>query len=249
MFTLQGNAPDAPRPLPSKIHRPEKICGEGNGNCVSLPTEFKKRFPMNLFKLIFTGLLTIFLTTIQAQSDQMLDLIAQETCKCFESKNLDNISAEQLNMELGFCMMESLGKHQQSFQDEIKLDYTDQAAMQAFGEKVGLKMAMKCPALMMKLATLQNDQSANGQEETTLTGTLMGVEGDEFGFILLKGDDGSAYRLLWLRDFDGAEALAANPAALKGKKVKVTYADIRCYSPRMKKYLDRKEVRSLRVLE
>ncbi|MCB0633252.1 MAG: hypothetical protein R2824_18145 [Saprospiraceae bacterium] len=182
-------------------------------------------------------------TSLQAQSDELLDAIAQETCDCFGKKDVSALSTDQVNMELGMCMMESLGKRPNAM-SELKLDYTDQAAMQKFGEQIGTRMLGKCPNLMMKMATAQQGttEPAAGMQ---ISGTFKGVEGDDFAFLIIEGDDGTSYRLLWLGEFDGADQLEM----AKGKPVKVSYQEISCYSPAMKKYLKRKEVKSLEVLK
>lgn len=199
-------------------------------------------------KISRTTCLTLLILTatvsLRAQSDEILDAVAQETCDCFGKKDLGSVSGDQLNMELGMCMMESLSKRPNAF-TELNLDYTDQAAMQKFGEKIGTRMISKCPDLMMKMVSTQQGQAGGTEVRTQVSGTYKGVEGDDFAFLLVEGDDGTSYRLLWLGEFDGADQLES----AKGKQVKVTFKEISCYSPGMKKYLKRKEVTGFEVLK
>lgn len=195
--------------------------------------------------LLLSGLTCLLGNQLQAQSDELLDAIAQETCECFADKDLTGLSSDQVNMELGLCMMESLGKRPDAV-EELDLDYSDQTAMQKFGEKIGAKMIIKCPNLMMKIVSAQQGQASGTSEvRTEVSGVFQGVEGDDFAFLVLEGEDGTSYRLLWLGEFEGADLLDT----AKGKAVKVTFEEISCYSPAMKKYLKRKEVKSLEVLK
>lgn len=182
---------------------------------------------------------------VWGQNDDLMNAVAQETCDCFGKKDLTDVSGDQINMELGMCMMESLGKRPDALK-ELGLDYTDQAAMQTFGEKIGTLMVTKCPNLMMTIVNAQQGQmGSNTEVRTQVSGIFKGVEGDEFAFLTLEGEDGTSYRLLWLGEFEGADQLEA----ATGKAVKVTFEEISCYSPAMKKYLKRKQVKSLEVLK
>ena len=199
-------------------------------------------------RLNLTLLLVLALTALAtAQSDALLDKMAQEACTCLEAKKVDAMSMDQLQAEMGLCLMKSMGNNQKEV-EALKLDFANQAAMQAFGEKIGQRMAYKCPELMMRLATVQGG-AAPAAAQQTITGTLQGVEGQDLAFLKVEGEDGTTYQFLWLGEFPGAAPLVANPAALNGKRVKVTYGDVQAYSPRLKKYLTRKEVKKLEVVQ
>ncbi len=160
-----------------------------------------------------------------------------------ETKNLDNISSEILNMELGLCIMGSL-ENDADGKAKIDLDYSDSQAMHDFGEKVGMHMVSECPSLMMKIVSTQQVEVTNEPVSNKLVGTLKGVQGEDFAFLTVEGEDGSTYRLLWLQKFDGVELLET----AKDKRIEISFREIECYSPKMKKYLKRKEVLSLSLL-
>ncbi len=186
-----------------------------------------------------------FLTVqLNAQSEKLLDAVAQETCDCIKDKDVSKMTTEELQVELGICMMGSLGTHQKEMGGS--LDLTNQASMQAFGEKVGVRMVAKCPEQMMKVVSSTTATDKGADNIATVEGSFKQVEGTELTYIILEEADGSQQRLLWLRPFEGEELLKGNPGALKGKKVVIEYTPIECYSSQAKKYVTRKEIVSLK---
>lgn len=174
-------------------------------------------------------------------SQNMLDTLTRETCDCIANKDLESFDAEQLNLELGFCMIESLNRHKDA-EHALDVNIYDAESMRELGEQVGMRMAVTCPEVIAKIAALSNDKAA---AENELEGIIVGIEGREFGFVIVEDASGRAHKLLWLRYFDNAEQLTQNPNGAIGKRVRVRFEPIECYSPAEGDYFERKEITAL----
>lgn len=192
--------------------------------------------------------MVLVLPVLLAQSQDAVDVLTQETCDCISKKNLDNLSQDQINLELGVCIMESLSKHSGEY-EELNVDLNDQASFQKLGEQIGFRMASVCPQILMKVATVQNA----GDSEVTkpvseLTGILKRIEGDDFQYVIVAEDGGREHKFLWLRYFKGSEKLIEEKKQVIGKRVKITYLPIETFSAKLNDYTNRKEIKGLQVL-
>ena len=147
--------------------------------------------------------------------------------------------------------MEKMGSYQSELQEKLNVDFSDQAALQAMGQKVGMKMAATCPETMMKIAQVQSAPAAPGAAEpvSRLEGTVVDVQGDEFTFLSVKDAGGRTQKFLWLRYFEGSDAFLSNPKALIGKKVLLSYAPLETFSLKLNEYLKRNEIKTLEVVD
>lgn len=184
-------------------------------------------------------------------AQDVLDILAGNACECISKKDTDQMSMEDLQMQLSMCLMESVGKNQEAFTREYgELDISDQAAMQDFAQKIAMRMVTKCPQVMMKVASTSQgmpQSSETPKTATILEGVFQGVSGSEMAVIEIKEANGRTQKLLWMSYFQGSDQLISNPASLKGKAVTVEYETIEVYSPKAKEYFDRKKITSLKV--
>ncbi len=193
-----------------------------------------------LFVLLFSGL-----SLMQAQ--EMLDEIAKQGCECIGKLDLTGLSQDEKNMKFGLCLMESLGSMDQAKLKELDIDMTNQASMQKFGEKVGMKMAVNCPDVMMKIAQMQSESQLKTVSQ--ISGTVKGVSGQELSYIQLDDGTGDVNSFLWLSKVDGADDFVSNPQAMIGKKVKISFETMDIYSPKTKGYNSKKVITSIEVIE
>lgn len=190
----------------------------------------------------------LFFSTPLLIGQAMLDTLAQETCECVSQKNLEGLDEAALNMELGLCIMQGLNTHEGKLGDDLKVDIADQESMRKLGEQIGLRMANRCPDILMMIVSAKG-QKANANNGTVLTGTIKAIDGEEFGRIILVDETGREHKLLWLRYFKGSDQLVADATLFIGKKARVEYETIECYLPKVKEYSNRKEVKSLEILD
>ncbi len=196
---------------------------------------------MNRF-ILFTGFLFCFSF---GYSQEVLDTITRETCDCIAAKGIGNLSPENLNLELGFCIIESLNRHENASK-ELNINIYDADGMRQLGEKIGMRMAVTCPDIIFKIAALNESPESSGAQ---VEGVITGIEGNEFGFVLLRDDEGRVQKLLWLRYFQHSEQLINDAKGVIGKRVRITYEPLECYSPRERDYFERKEIRAIEFLK
>ena len=128
---------------------------------------------------------------LYAQTDEQLDKIAQATCDCVEKKDISSMDQETMTMELGMCMIGYFGTDIGAMQ-EMGINISDQASMQEFGEKVGLKMVNKCPNTMMKfgMMTMDKEEVEETVMASSISGKITGFEGDDISYVLVEADGG-----------------------------------------------------------
>ncbi len=195
-------------------------------------------------------LLLLFLlsgTLVSFAQDDVLDQIASQGCDCIGKLDVSGLSQDEKNMKFGFCLMEKLGGLDQAQIKALGIDMTDQASLQQFGEKVGMRMAVKCPDVMMKIAQVQSETEMKTVSE--VNGTVKGITGSELSYVQLDDGTGDVNSFLWLKKVDGAEAFVGNPQSMVGKKVKITYETMDIYSPKTKGYNSKKVITAIKVIQ
>lgn len=206
---------------------------------------------MNFLKT--TTIICFILCSVNIFAQDALDAIAQETCDCLEGKDLSNMSQEDSSVEVGMCMMSSLSTRQDKI-TELGIDITDQSSMEKFGEKIGMKMAVKCPKVLMGMGMMRSEtttttttktMTSTSEKAQVMTGKVKAIEGDEFSVVVIEDETGRSQKFLWLRYFAGSEKLMENPKSVIGKSVKVKFSNIEVYSPKAKEYFNRKELKGI----
>ena len=162
--------------------------------------------------------------------------VAKETCECIEKEDLSKLSKDQIKAQLGICMIGS-----PSIQ-KLNLDLSDPEAGRKMGEKVGVKMATICPSVFKYF--IGSEDTEEGTTKQT-EGTIKKLTEGEFNYLTIKETNGREVKLIWLRYFKGSEELIEKMGKLEGKKVKITFEEVECYSPQAKSYLVLKEIREL----
>ncbi len=191
----------------------------------------------------------ISIASAQKEEDDIIDLLAQETCDCVGSKDLNSADPGTIEFELGMCILGALANNEAAYKGKMEINMNDPESMHIIGEKIGARMAFKCPKVLMLMTKIVDKEELKPAVTKELKGIVVGVEEKEFSYIVLREQDGSEHRLMWLRYFEGSDSLVGNLRTVIGKKVQVTYESIDCYSPQAKEYFPRKEIRSLRLVE
>ena len=194
-----------------------------------------------MLRLFIAIVFILFIHPLIGQ-DAELDVLAQETCDCIGKKDISSMDQEKVSIELGFCIMESINAKPSDFRDKLNVNITDQAGMQALGEKIGLKMAIKCPEILMAVAGTSTEVET--ESITTINGTFEGMEGTEFSRVLVKDGNGRVYRLLWFHYFEGSEKLLSAPPA-KGTAIRAQFKETEVYSPKVGSYIKIKELKGI----
>lgn len=175
---------------------------------------------------------------LRAQTDPQLDELAVKTCDCITKKNPDYNNQNELQAQLGICMLEAAGTI------DIKFDNWTQDEFRVMGEKVGIRMATKCPAVFESFA---KSAAKEDDAEIEVKGKVKDVELHDLATIVLREESGKEHRLLWINYFNGSDDFAADPKALVTKKVVITYQLMDIYVVKTKGYITSKVVTKLAV--
>lgn len=202
--------------------------------------------PVKKPKKIFFQLAFVWLAIFPAiaQAQDLIDILAKETCECLESKNFKATEdATKMKIDVGICVLEAYNRHDVEAKDELGLSTLDQESGRQLGTKIGFKMVNYCPELVMKMGLkVAEEEKASGPAVVTLSGKIHRMEEGDFISYFLKADDGKTYKLLWYKNFKGSEEFLENPKKLVGRNVQVAVAEVECYIPKAKGYYSVKEI-------
>jgi hypothetical protein len=192
-------------------------------------------------------LFLLFSASINAQADDVYDVIAKETCSCIESKKID-INAEakdnKLTMTLGLCMIESHTKHKMELPEKDRTEFGNDKGMQNLGEKVAIKMVSHCPDYIIALGQMEDEESTTEVKQLTIEGKVTGIETKQFVSIKLKDKNNRSHNLLLLNYFETA-SLYTEGTIKSGIELIVGYDEVEMYDPEAKDFKYFKIITSL----
>ena len=180
--------------------------------------------------------LLLFSVVVNAQietKDELLTVIAQETCDCFIKKDIDieNTDSSKIELEFGFCIMESYANHKTVADKFLNISFDDEKSLENLGIEVGMKMVSICPDALMAFAGDYEEEYLT----TETTGEFIKIETEQFNVIHIKDGNNRTLKLLWFNYFEG-EDLFADPKVLKDKVLSVEYEEIELYDPNIEDY-------------
>jgi hypothetical protein len=205
-------------------------------------------------KTVFPLLLVILPLVLKAQTDKQYELVAEASCACANKKDLKSLSKNEMSMELGMCMLSGLEVLPEK--DRKNFDFSVPEKARVLGEKIGMKMAFKCPKVMLSIGTTMQEDGGNEVKNappppppppTTveIEGKVKDVIEGDYVTVLLVEKDGREHKLIWANHFDGEAPFVANPQGLKNKDVTVKYYMSERYVPKMREYFSLKHISSL----
>ena len=205
-------------------------------------------------KTVFPLLLVALPLFLTAQTDKQYELVADAACGCAAKKDLKSLNKNEMSMELGMCMLSALEVLPEK--DRKNFDFSVPAKAHDLGEKIGMKMAYKCPKIMLSVGTAMQEEGGNDTKtappppppppaQLSVEGKVKDVIEGDYVTILLVEKDGREHKLVWANHFDGEAPFVANPQALKNKEVSVKYYMSERYVPKMHEYFSLKHIASL----
>ncbi|MDG1332897.1 MAG: hypothetical protein P8P74_11255 [Crocinitomicaceae bacterium] len=208
----------------------------------------------NALLLLFAFLISGTVTT--AQTDKQIEEISDKTCECLQkkSKELKESSSNELQMELGFCMIGAAGEA------GVDIDLSDASGLERLGQRVGLQMTFSCPDFMEMLGQMMNDDPEMMEEimsedhdlsfmNSKSNGQVLEVSSSDFVTLKIKSETGRKETYYWMEYFEGASLLENDGAAIKGKNISVSYRKVESYSPKLEDYVQIRVLRSLEIVE
>jgi hypothetical protein len=211
----------------------------------------QKNHPM---KKVLLALIMFLSITAFGQTDKQISKIADETCSCLKTKDLKKGDMQQIQMELGICMLASMGEN------GFDGDLSDLKAIEEIGERVGMQLAFNCPEFLELMGTYAAEdpegfneliESADDDYNSTemTSGTALSVESGDFVVLKIQNENGKKETLYWFQHFDGAELLEDGGASLLNKDIMVEYEIIEYYNPKIQDYMNLKVLRGIYIDE
>ncbi|TPG33321.1 hypothetical protein [Flavobacterium pectinovorum] len=184
-------------------------------------------------------LLIVLLCGAVSYSQDVLEVIAKETCQCLEIKKAKepNLSSADFKTEVGVCIIKSYTDHKSEFKPAEKVDFTDKDGMGKLGEKVAIKMLQICPDMIMELgrSAINEDKEEVQKEDPSLSGEVIDIKWEQFVTLQLKDKTGRNYNFLLLDSFDTASLLTNNEIKKKDN-LKVSYTEIELFDSKAKEF-------------
>jgi hypothetical protein len=210
-----------------------------------------------MFKTVLLLTFSALSFQLSAQSTESLDKMTENACDCALKKDLDKIDASSIELEFGMCIMGAMEVLTQKERD--KIDMTDQKRLRKLGEDIGLRMATKCPKVIMLLAKMSEGGKSKSSDAPPppppplnwgkIDGKVKEVIEGEFVTVILIDKDQREQRLIWFGHFNGESDYTANPQLLKGKDLEINYYSQDRYVAKMHDYVTFKQITELKVKE
>ncbi len=178
---------------------------------------------------------------VSAQSQDVFDTMALETCNCIKSKrpSLETTSSEELKADYLNCFLTSYSANADAISKVESVNLQDQTQMERFGEQVAMKMLTHCPDYLIALGTaFEEEEQAEIVEESryfTVDGEISDIKTEQFVTIIVKDQFSKTHNLLFMDYFDSA-ALYTDSKIKKKDKISVTYSEVEMYDPKLKEF-------------
>ncbi len=191
---------------------------------------------------VVVALTFLFFSYTFIDAQDIVQVLADETCECLSKKDLDKAHREKIEEELAMCFVEVAPPYFTRVQEELGLDLMKgEEEGRKLGELIGEKLVTVCPKFMSLITSFVEEEMANS--ENIVQGKLLKIEKGQFASILVKeADTGNEVRLYWLRQFNNADKLIANSKKIIGKNVLFEYHEMEVYRPELKDYDTVKEI-------
>jgi hypothetical protein len=181
----------------------------------------------------------------QSFSQDVMDIITNETCECIKAKNidLDKIEASELQMQLGLCVLQSYSNHKEELPKSKRVFLDNGAQMEKLGEEIGMKMITFCPDIILAIGKNEIDKNKSNEVLDVLslssTGLLIERKKDGFLTIRIKEESGRINDFILIKNFENAYLISDDVLKINTKvKVDFYYEDI--YDLKLNKFINSK---------
>jgi len=196
-------------------------------------------------------LVLLFSISLFGFSQKYLVKIAEESCVCLENIS-DTTNPEQINMEMGMCIIEAaIPYKKQLLKDhDIDMDQID-----VYGEKlgrlIGIKLASVCPNTLLRVTKLSNAGNAEEPEEIDdiqiVNGRVTKIEDEQFVIFSVKDETNRVSKYYWLSGIESDFDITSDYMELLNKDVIITYESIELFDPRIQVYRQFKIISEIKV--
>jgi len=207
-------------------------------------------------------LLCITVTTANAQKgkdsrDAVLEDVTDDVCDCISGKVKQGVSQEDIEVQLGLCLINSYGKFRERIDKYMSVSFDDPDSMELFGQEIGMKMIVLCPDTFMAFAKdmieeevdnfRPSKRSTSASAVTVVSGEVTKLTRDQFNVVSFRDSNKRTHKFLWMEYFDGQELLY-DMRDLRRKQLEVSYESKEMYDPKLKDYRTYKVLRKIEVV-
>lgn len=199
-------------------------------------------------KSLFVFVLSLFF--LNAKSQDILDVITKEVCSCANEKmkTLKDAAAEQIQMQLGLCIVSSFSSHEKEVTAKYGNVMETEGAMEKLGGDVGMKMVSICPDLLMMFADMDSADETEESPILTIEGKIVEIKSEQFLTVIVKDNSGRNHTLLVLTFFEDSNLLIENKLK-KNDKVSVEYWEQEFYDPKAKDFRNYKGIQGIKKIQ
>jgi hypothetical protein len=205
--------------------------------------------------LILALFLGISANAQNKSKQEVVDLIAEDTCKCISNKKISKSDkTEEKEMALGLCLIENFNKHKNKSRYYSKKSLDD---IEEIGQDVGVAMTGMCADDFLsifsseELVDIVSDEDDDiGLENAVETGLTIEVEliamnNDVISYIETKDDFDKTHVFLITEEFEGYELLKRSNFK---KFFTVTFKEVELFDLSEKQYVIKKVITKLETL-
>lgn len=199
-----------------------------------------------LNKNIFFIFICMFCATYGMHAQDYMEIITEKSCACLD-KIPNEEQTDQLHLKLGICMLEAADPYKKQLKNEygIELDKNDDSG-EKLGRIIGLKMAVKCPSALMKMAGRSDDMQ---KEEKSVRGNITKIEAEQFVCFSVRDEQGKTAKYYWLTFVESSADLIAKYKTYSGKNIRITYRNEDFFDPKIDEYRSFSIILKMEIVE
>lgn len=180
-----------------------------------------------------------------------MDKITGNTCEC--TTNIpENISDQEYTARLGICMLEAAAPYEKKLKKDYGIDMKKiDSQGEELGRLIGMKMAGKCPSVIVKMTSMLNKNSELKLQSDfiDLDGEIITINKEKFVEFTIKDEKGKTSKYYWLGFVKSDVDIENEYETLLNKKVKITYTEQEYFDSRINEYKLFKILNSLRPIQ
>ena len=204
--------------------------------------------------ILLVVLLSFNLNAQKKSKQEVLELMAEDTCECISEKKLKvSDGMKEKEMALGLCLLSSFNKNKSKSKYLSKKSLDD---FEEIGEEVGILMASICADDFLsifsseELIDIVDDNDSVGLDDSVVEGLSIEVEliamsNDAISYIVTKDDFDKSHTFLIIEEFEGYELLKKSNFR---KSFTITYKEIELFDLSEKQYIAKKVITKIEAI-
>lgn len=200
-------------------------------------------------------IISILLFANSVFSQDYMDKIAKEACKCLDDIP-ENSDQEEYNSELGLCMLSAAMPYQKKLKKDYGIDFKNiDTQAEGLGKIIGIRMATTCPVALMKIVAMNQDEEAPEVEyvdeiniDVKTKGKISVISDDKYPVFSVIKEDGETEKYYWLTYIESDLDISKEYKTLIDKEVEISFEIMELYDSVTGEYKDRKVIKSIEVL-